>query len=831
MLKRTCFIIVCLLLCTVALGEFQQITFDNVTNDNTLVTILRERLSFGGNSYTFANGLTIDNATNNAMEWTENSESLIWTFGTNDITLTTDTGVTAIDIETIVLEVDSQLFEGQAARPAATEGMFYYDDTNNVMAFRSDSAWVSLGAGTGDNTLDLAYDEGGAGAGRNIQATDGAVDINSVQADTAFLLTLNASPGSSAALGGIEITLGSNSTENGIEFENTGGGDDIQGTGDTWAITAAGALTAVSGTIPTMTVSTSLTAGSGIILDSAESITNAVNSEINFAENSGEDIIFDMDAGTNAVGLKSSTGVDELAMGDVDDLTGVGTIAFDAEDSSISLAADGTDDLTIAVTGVQDTRLLIQSSGTNEDAMALSTSAGGMTLTVAGAAGAEDLTLASNTAVNITSSQASDLAINIATSNGAGQIQITSADTTDDGIEVDSSGGIDIDAVDVINIDNSGSGKDIRVDSAAGRLELVGGEAAATAVVIDAEDAAGGIDMDAGTGGIAVDITGAADFRLDSSAGSIVLIGAQAAFDAITIDAENAAGGIDMDYGTGGMVLTGTGTAANLTIDVDALSFDFTDSSNISITSSEAAEDLTISQIGDNDSSIIITAAGDGANAIELTVSNADGDMDINVGDAVTLDANDILITLTLAAADQFKVNATGTIGDFAINFETSDAGILLNADGGTNGDITLDAASVLNFIAAGGITTSDTFTGDGTAALGGFLRTITNDTEPHAVAITESGTVLTNLGANGADTWQLPNAAAGLEYIFVVMAAQEMQITPQGADNINSGGTALGAGDYYVADAVGEILHIIAVDTTNWIVISETGTWTDENP
>ena len=76
---------------------------------------------------------------------------------------------------------------------------------------------------------------------------------------------------------------------------------------------------------------------SGIAID--ETIGNTTNSEIKFAENGGEDIIFDMDAGTNAVGLKSSSGVDELAMGAVDDLTGVGTIAFDAEDSTISLAA------------------------------------------------------------------------------------------------------------------------------------------------------------------------------------------------------------------------------------------------------------------------------------------------------------------------------------------------------------------------------------------------------------------------------------------------------------------------------------------------------------
>ena len=43
------------------------------------------------------------------------------------------------------------------------------------------------------------------------------------------------------------------------------------------------------------------------------------------------------------------------------------------------------------------------------------------------------------------------------------------------------------------------------------------------------------IDVDAGTGGIAVDITGAADFRVDSSAGSVVLVGAEAVGDELRL--------------------------------------------------------------------------------------------------------------------------------------------------------------------------------------------------------------------------------------------------------------------------------------------------------
>lgn len=123
------------------------------------------------------------------------------------------------------------------------EGDHWWNTTTNTMTVYNGSTWVSFtGGGT---TLDGAYNFGGNGAGRAIVASDGAVAISNTDADTAFLLTLNASPGSSAALGGMEITLGSNSTESGIEFENSGSGNDILGSGDTWAITKAGASTFV----------------------------------------------------------------------------------------------------------------------------------------------------------------------------------------------------------------------------------------------------------------------------------------------------------------------------------------------------------------------------------------------------------------------------------------------------------------------------------------------------------------------------------------------------------------------------------------------------------
>jgi hypothetical protein len=119
----------------------------------------------------------------------------------------------------------------------------------------------------------------------------------------------------------------------------------------------------------------------------------------------------------------------------------------------------------------------------------------------------------------------------------------------------------------------------------------------------------------------------------------------------------------------------------------------------------------------------------------------------------------------------------------------------------------------------------------NGTAALGGFLKTVTDDTNGKVLNINESGTVQTNAGAGGAAAWTLPAAAAGVNYCFVVMAAQELRVTPAAGDKIVHGSTVMDAEEYYFADAIGESLCIQAVDGTNWVMMSSTGTWAEQTP
>ncbi|BAO75164.1 hypothetical protein [Winogradskyella sp. PG-2] len=58
----------------------------------------------------------------------------------------------------------------------ATDLLIYQTDNTPGFYFYNGTIWVAIGTG-GKNTLDEAYDEGGSGIGRTINATDGTLTI------------------------------------------------------------------------------------------------------------------------------------------------------------------------------------------------------------------------------------------------------------------------------------------------------------------------------------------------------------------------------------------------------------------------------------------------------------------------------------------------------------------------------------------------------------------------------------------------------------------------------------------------------------------------------
>lgn len=97
-----------------------------------------------------------------------------------------------------------------------------------------------------------------------------------------------------------------------------------------------------------------------------------------------------------------------------------------------------------------------------------------------------------------------------------------------------------------------------------------------------------------------------------------------------------------------------------------------------------------------------------------------------------------------------------------------------------------------------------------------------------------ECGTLHTNKGAGGAISLTLPAASAanlGLRFRFVVLAAQQLKVEPNGTDQISlpTSGVPETAGDYVVADAIAEALELVCVDAGLWAAFGTVGTWTGQ--
>ncbi|MFH1253478.1 MAG: hypothetical protein V1664_04070, partial [Candidatus Uhrbacteria bacterium] len=291
------------------------------------------------------------------------------------------------------------------------------------------------------------------------------------------------------------------------------------------------------------------------------------------------------------------------------DFNSVGDVTLDTSSGSISIVADGAGENLVLQSTQSDVYIGVLGSGGNIQI------------------GSEDLLKT----INIGTGGLADT-VNIATDN-------TSTDT--------------------VNIGNTGNSTLVTVnggDGATGGVTLVAGDAAPNAgengndITIEAEDdllieTTDDVDFD-----VADDFSlDAALFSIDSTETSNLTVtgvgqnltvaalggGAQVltlqsvgtGADAITIVAGNASGGIDVDFGTGNMVITGTGASADFTLDADLLSIDGTGTSNVTVTSNVAGEDFTVALAGATDSSLILSSTGTGADALQINASAGGLDM------------------------------------------------------------------------------------------------------------------------------------------------------------------------------------------------------------
>jgi hypothetical protein len=119
--------------------------------------------------------------------------------------------------------------------------------------------------------------------------------------------------------------------------------------------------------------------------------------------------------------------------------------------------------------------------------------------------------------------------------------------------------------------------------------------------------------------------------------------------------------------------------------------------------------------------------------------------------------------------------------------------------------------------------------------AMFGAMRKIEHLLAADTLTAAESGKVFyvakAGAGAAADIVVTLPPAAAGLEYIIIdanETAAADITITAGAGDKIMDGSAAAS----YIHDTDVEnyaLCYLVAMDATDWVVVSSTGTWTNE--
>lgn len=160
----------------------------------------------------------------------------------------------------------------------------------------------------------------------------------------------------------------------------------------------------------------------------------------------------------------------------------------------------------------------------------------------------------------------------------------------------------------------------------------------------------------------------------------------------------------------------GTGTdAISLIASAGGISFTTADDLSFAVTGA-AGEDLLLTNTG---GSIVLTATEAVADAIVLNASTALGGIDITsnadiditttgaAGEDITLTntGGSVNINATEAAAGQVAIAASGTVAGNAVTVTTTDGGIQLTAGGASNGDIGITAGDDMTLTSTGTLT------------------------------------------------------------------------------------------------------------------------------
>lgn len=451
-------------------------------------------------------------------------------------------------------------------------------------------------------------------------------------------------------------------------------------------LSASGAVTAASADI---------TGAAGLTLENDATITNSTDSEITFTDG-GEDLTLDMDSASNTIGLKSSTGVTGIAFGDVDDLSGIGSISFDAAASTVTLASTGdAQDLTIRVTGATNSSLVLSSAGTEADALQVLATAGGIDIT---ASSSEDIDVSGTGGINIISSENAAAAVTVNASTGASSTVVLSctSGTGEGAVTITgTAGGVDIDAAAAKNVDIAGGQVLIASkDNAASAIALTANVGASETIVVTNTQGtgAGAVTLTSTAGGVDVDAAAAKD--VDIAGGQVLISSKDNAASAIALTANVGTSEtivVTNTQGTGNGAVTLTATAGGVDIDAAATKPVDIAGGNVAISSKTAgatAITLTTNQ-GAAEKIVVTNTQGTDEAAITLTATAGGIDMDAAAAKNIDIAGGQVAISSKDNAASAIALTA---------NVGSSETIVVTNTQG-------TDAAAIALTASAGGIT------------------------------------------------------------------------------------------------------------------------------
>ncbi len=447
---------------------------------------------------------------------------------------------------------------------------------------------------TGIFTVDADVDQAGVITLREDGGTSGSILIESAQGTSSDSISLQ------SGAGGIEITTngaaGDIAITSNLGRVTIGSGENIADSVellvDGGVLSGLTLLNTAGTDVDSIHLGSTLggieiiteAAGKNIVLSSNLGSINLVS-----AENVTDSIILESSGGvlstitiSNTAGTNDANPISTASIRIVSDLGGIGIEAgkdlnVEAVDTSTITVTTGdlalatqTGDITSTATlgdieltataGAIELVSNTSSSWTGADSINIFPSDTSF-FTVTGAS--KNLNLSSvGGSVIVEANEAAADAVVIKATDTAGGIDV---DAGTAGIAVDTTGAFSIDGAAASNVTTTGAAVDLTLSSVLGSVNVLASESVANAIRVNATGAAGGIDIDSLTGGIALDttgasnftITGAVDLTLRSTAGSVVVNGGEAVIDAIQLNASNAAGGITATVGSNNLNVVG----------------------------------------------------------------------------------------------------------------------------------------------------------------------------------------------------------------------------------------------------------------------------------